>query len=644
MTSPHHWANFALQRPNYFPGQYLLAEDFELAHRYLSDRQRYINSRLHLSGIVAGLEVDAIAGQAEVLIRSGSAIDGEGNLIVVPEAITHSINIAANQVAWLCLRYQQELTLLQQPEIPDSFTRFAEIPLVTLEAVPPQDETAVLLATIRLDQGQVLIDNAVRHYSGVRLPSGAGEILLNNQESSLSLKGQLSILGALELGGTNITAISESIDLSSDRPHVLPSEKAVKAHLENRLIEQLASLNIPTQEKPAISNAPGPDGKLYGWEIASGEPADPSAVIKLLAYQAGEAISRVTLERDTGKVEVNGKIQVQHFQSSNPMQHQMYPEDPEVYQNIFAAKDSGAITKTPTGEPAGYSENLSPWCDRQVICFGTKDSNDRGALISIPADYSTVWVRVQGDRYYEFKADLLDGVKEDLGRWTGGRRCGNCYCPDGSLSDGYSFSSTHHWLSIPIGRQEGGGKLRLIDKSGSRGNGGLLFTGLGFSKNPWAHATQSALGYHWAVNGGTATGWNSASGQSDGFYGDIFSYMEPGGQSELQVPYVWSGRDKLLYLIEFNLDGSNGCGHTGITVNNTPIERLLGTYDNPFARHWGNKVANRYIAARIPAELIPKPSADSPPVLTVKFDLSMQDSRIHFREVGTHDLEVPAYP
>jgi hypothetical protein len=33
MTYLQDWSNFALHRPNYFPGQYLLDEDFELAHR-----------------------------------------------------------------------------------------------------------------------------------------------------------------------------------------------------------------------------------------------------------------------------------------------------------------------------------------------------------------------------------------------------------------------------------------------------------------------------------------------------------------------------------------------------------------------------------------------------------------------------------
>lgn len=640
--APHNnWTDFTHQRPNYFPGQYLLAQDFELAHRYLSDRQRYINSRLHLSGIVEGLEVDVIAGQPAVMVRAGSAIDGQGRLIVLPEAITHPVNIAANQSAWLCLRYHEELIVLQQPEIPDSFTRFEEVPHVSLDAVAPEEEQAIVLAQVTLVQGQVLLNARERRYSGVRLPGATGDILLHNQEGSLTFQGQLSIAGTLQLRGDAITAISTEIDPTDDRTQVLPSEKAVKGHLETRLIEQLASMNIPTQEKPTISSATGPDGKLYGWKTEGAEGADPAALLKLLAYRAGEAIPRVTVERDTGIVEVNGRIQTRHFQSTNPMQYLMYPEDPLVYQDIFVAKEEKRISAT--GNPTNYTEVKTTWNDRRLIIFGKKEATDRGALIDIPTGYTTVWVRLPGDLSYEFKADMVDGARENLGWWTAGYRFGNCYCPDGSLGDGYSRSSAHQWVPIPTGRKDGGGKLCLVDQVGSRGSSGLDLTGLAFSKNPWCHATQSAHGYYWAVNGGTQTGWNSASGESPGYHGDIFSFIEPGGQTELKVPYVWSGRDKLLYLIERSYLDGNGCGHTAITVNDKPIERFLATYDNPFARHWGSKVHFRYIAARIPAEVIPKPTASSPPVLTVKIDMSMQDGRIHFREIGTHDLEVPAY-
>ena len=101
-------------------------------------------------------------------------------------------------------------------------------------------------------------------------------------------------------------------------------------------------------------------------------------------------------------------------------------------------------------------------------------------------------------------------------------------------------------------------------------------------------------------------------------------------------PVVPSGRDKLLYLIEHN-NNWNGCMHTAITVNGQKIERFMATYDSPFARHWNSKIYERYIAARIAANLIPKDAR----WLSVRIDMSKQDYGIHFREIGTHDLDMP---
>ena len=77
--------------------------------------------------------------------------------------------------------------------------------------------------------------------------------------------------------------------------------------------------------------------------------------------------------------------------------------------------------------------------------------------------------------------------------------------------------------------------------------------------------------------------------------------------------------------------------HNGIRVNGQPIERFLATYENPFARHWNSKCFNRYIAARIPANLIPSDGR----FLEVCIDMSLQNQGIHFREIGTHDLDTP---
>ena len=78
--------------------------------------------------------------------------------------------------------------------------------------------------------------------------------------------------------------------------------------------------------------------------------------------------------------------------------------------------------------------------------------------------------------------------------------------------------------------------------------------------------------------------------------------------------------------------------HTAIRINEQPCERLLATYDNPFARFWNNTVdtLHGYYAAHIPAALIPQGGR----YLNVQFDRSRQASAVSIAEIGTHDLEL----
>jgi hypothetical protein len=324
------------------------------------------------------------------------------------------------------------------------------------------------------------------------------------------------------------------------------------------------------------------------------------------------------------KLEVNGIVKATSFKSTNEMVHRMYPSNPTVYQNIFEAKDDGAITPSDP-LPQGYNDTdhrTSLWNGFKIINFG--DNMKGHAEINVPSGMNTIWVRVLGDRWTPLQTQSTDGSWSN--RWCGGHRDANCYCPDGSLSD--ANKDSHQWLPIPVG-SSGNHKLRLNTTGCSSGE--FWISGLAFSKNPWNHATQSAIGYHWAVNGGDGTSWNH-----DNWNGDILAHLKSNTELLLKVPVIPSDRDKLLYLVEHNSNW-NGCSHKGITINNTPIERFTATYDNPFARHWNSKSYNRYIAARIPANLI----NDTDRHLDVKIDMRSQNSDLKFREIGTHDLDVP---
>ena len=308
----------------------------------------------------------------------------------------------------------------------------------------------------------------------------------------------------------------------------------------------------------------------------------------------------------------------------------MYPEAPIVYQDIFEALNARAIEKlgNPTYDDTQFKQ--SPWENRgrRIIRFGGNDEKDgNGAKVTIPAGYDTVWVRVLGERWNVILAYYIDG--ERFGLWTGGNRSANCYAPDGTLADG--CATYHQWVPIPVRptRPTQTKQLALISKPNTDKE--FWISGLAFSKNPWGHAAQSALGYYWKVNGGDATepfngNWND----------DVNAWIKPKTKLVLKVPVVPSGRDKLLYLIEHNSNW-NGAMHTGITVGGKPIERFMATYDNPFSRHWNSKLYQRYIATRIPKDYIPADAHH----LDVIIDMTKQDKEINFREIGTHDLAVP---
>jgi hypothetical protein len=208
MSKPTDFTNFSTEHPNYFPGQFLLEEDFELQHKYLSDRQRYYNQALHVSGIIEGLEVEAINGKKAVKIKMGSAINNNGELIVIKQDIP-SFDVFNNLTSGeLYIEYLEEKKVQQQQDVADSYTRWQENPKVGFAATSPANSIKLAKLTIG---DTVTIDVSIREYSGLSLPNSNNTALTlrsgGNANPNLAiLTGSLKINGSLVTNGDIIGA------------------------------------------------------------------------------------------------------------------------------------------------------------------------------------------------------------------------------------------------------------------------------------------------------------------------------------------------------------------------------------------------------------------------------------------------------
>lgn len=73
----------------YYPGKLMHAGDFIHEQEYGNKKLEFVNSSFFGSGIIEGLQAEALA--EGVRIKAGSAIDGRGRILTVPEDITAGI-------------------------------------------------------------------------------------------------------------------------------------------------------------------------------------------------------------------------------------------------------------------------------------------------------------------------------------------------------------------------------------------------------------------------------------------------------------------------------------------------------------------------------------------------------------------------
>jgi len=316
--------------------------------------------------------------------------------------------------------------------------------------------------------------------------------------------------------------------------------------------------------------------------------------------------------------------------TTNYLRDYMY-KDAIIYQDIFHIYDQGIIQKR--GSPKGWDETSyvsTKWNQRNILNIGAgANANGVGLKVNIPPNYDVLWIRVLNDRWAVFKVcpltsdDQTDFPASQYERYASGFRNLNSISPDGAAPD--SQWNLHMWVPIPI-RGGSGTKAYMVQ---SDVNSDDWISGIAFGKNIWNHAVNTAIAYSWALGGGIGTTY-----MSPNWNNDMYAVFAGGSDVEVFVPVVYSGKDKMIYLVEFN-NNWTGTQHTAVYVNGKKVERFRTSWSNPFARHHNSKIYCRYMATRIPAKMV-KPNDL---YIAVRVDMTENgtDMNLNFREMGTHD-------
>jgi hypothetical protein len=98
----------SLQRPRFFTGKLLTADDFTQEQQYVLEKQKRHNRTLHGFGIVSGLKVTRKSGN--IVVDAGLALDCQGNEIVIGtiQLLSPPATAETSSAAYVNIRYAED--------------------------------------------------------------------------------------------------------------------------------------------------------------------------------------------------------------------------------------------------------------------------------------------------------------------------------------------------------------------------------------------------------------------------------------------------------------------------------------------------------------------------------------------------------
>ncbi|MEA2692451.1 MAG: hypothetical protein QOJ16_1838 [Acidobacteriota bacterium] len=228
------------KRLHYFNGQFLQDADFNAEQAYHLERQRRHNRLMHTAGIAEGLAV-AVQGGNTVTVSPGTAIDGLGQQIVLPQGDTRTLPL--NQPSLLGKTVLVVISYAETTTDPATVggsgnTRLQERPNVQLvidDANAPPADLSIRLARLAISGSGTLtgsLDFTPRVAAGSRvgtdipvqilrlangLDSTQWPVLTSNAAKEADLAGTLVVSTDVKVGATGQSVAAHLADKSN--PH-----------------------------------------------------------------------------------------------------------------------------------------------------------------------------------------------------------------------------------------------------------------------------------------------------------------------------------------------------------------------------------------------------------------------------------------
>lgn len=198
----------AIQRLNYFNGQFLREADFKVEQGYHLSMRRTHNQRAHTAGIVNGLEV--VAGSSQVTVRAGMAIDADGReLIVATDTAVPVTPGSANFYVVVALD-ERKTDNAADPDPIHTETRWTERPVFDVVAAVPAG--AIGLAQIGPLSGSDAVALAAGYRRVYSAPAAGGDLTVGRD---LTVMGNLEVKGQTGHSGGRVR-FSNPLDVTGE--------------------------------------------------------------------------------------------------------------------------------------------------------------------------------------------------------------------------------------------------------------------------------------------------------------------------------------------------------------------------------------------------------------------------------------------